>query len=60
MLTNNLKISDATKKEFFERITFQSDKKIRQKYCCADLSSVSDPLTCSFSLIVLRRGVLGI
>ena len=46
MLTNSLKISDTTKKEFLERIFFKSDQKIWQKYCRADLSSLSDTLTC--------------
>ena len=31
MLTNSLKISDTTKKQFFEVIFFQSDQKIWQK-----------------------------
>ena len=46
MLTNSLKISDITKTEFLELIFFQSDQKIWQKYCGADLSSLADPLTC--------------
>ena len=60
MLTNNLKISDITKTELFELISFQSDQKICQKFCRADLSSVSEPLTCWLSLSVLRRSFLGI
>ena len=63
MLTNSLKISDTTKTEFFELIFFQSDQKIWQKYCRADLSSDSDPLnplTCWLSISVLTRGFLGI
>ena len=46
MLTNSLKISDTTKTERFKLILFQSDQKIRQKYCSADLSSVLERLTC--------------
>ena len=60
MLTKNLKISDTTKTEFSEVISFQSDQKIWQKYCRADLSSVSDPLTCWISLGLLTQGFLGI
>ena len=45
MLTNSLKISDATKTEFFELKFFQSDQKISQNNYGGDLSSVSDPLT---------------
>ena len=46
MLTNNLKISDTSKKEFLEMISFQTYQKMSQKYCGADLKSVSDPLKC--------------
>ena len=46
MLTKDLKISDTSKKEFMGLIFFDSDQKILQKQWCADLSSVSDPLTC--------------
>ena len=45
MLTNSLKISDITEKEFLELISFQSDQKKWQKYCRADLSSLLDTLT---------------
>ena len=61
MLTNNLKISDTTETQFFELISFQSDRKIYRKYCCADLRSDSDPLdplTCWLSISVLTRGFL--
>ena len=60
MLTNSLKISDTTKTEFSELISFRSDQKIWQKYCGADLSSLSDSLTCWLSISVLTRGFLGI
>ena len=60
MLTNNLKISDKTKTQFFDLISFQSDQIIWQKYSSADLNSVYDPLTCWLSLSVLTRGFLGI
>ena len=60
MLTNNLKISDKTKTQFFDLISFQSDQIIWQKYFSADLNSVYDPLTCWLSLSVLTRGFLGI
>ena len=46
MLTNSLKISDTTNTEFFKLISLHTYQKIRQKYCHADLASVSDPLTC--------------
>ena len=46
MLTNSLKISGTTKTELFEPILFQTDQKISQEYCHADISSVSDLLTC--------------
>ena len=46
MLTNSLMISDTTKTECLEKISLQSNQKILQKYCFADLSSLSDPLTC--------------
>ena len=46
MLTKSLKISDTPKKESMGVIFFESDQKITQKHCGADLSSVSDPLTC--------------
>ena len=45
MLTNNLKISDTTKREHLFMIYFQNNKKIRQKYCLSDVSSVLEPLT---------------
>ena len=46
MLTKRLKILDTTKTKVLELISFQTDQKIWQKYCRADLGSVSDPLTC--------------
>ena len=46
MLTNSLKISDTTKTEFFEMIFSHTDQRVRQKFSHADLSSVSNPLTC--------------
>ena len=58
MLTNSLKISDTTKAEFAEVIPFQSDEKLWQKYCRADLSSLSNPLTCWLSISVLIRDFL--
>ena len=45
MLTKNLKISETTKTECFDMISYISDQKITQKYCRADLRRVSDPLT---------------
>ena len=60
MFKNSLKISDTTKKEFLDVISFQSDEKIWQKYCRADLSSLSDHLTCWLSINVLTQGFLGI
>ena len=39
---------------------FQSDQKMRQKYCLADLSSVLEPLTCSLPISVLIRGFFAI
>ena len=53
-------ISDTTKTEFLELIFFHSNKKIWQKYCCADLCIVSDRFTCWLCISVLRRGFFGI
>ena len=60
MLTNSVNISDTTKTQFFELISFQSDQTIRQKYCRENLNSVSEPLTCWLSISVLTGGFLGI
>ena len=60
MLANSLKISDTTKREFLELISFQSDQKIWQKYCRNELGSVSNTLTCWLSISVLARGFLTI
>ena len=60
ILTKCLKIIDTTKKEFLEPIIFQSDQKIWEKYCCADLSSVSDRLTYWLSISVLTERFLDI
>ena len=60
MLTKSLKISDTTKTKFTEVVYFHSDQKIWEKYCRSGLSNLSDPLTCWLSIIVLRRGFLGI
>ena len=60
MLTNTLKISDTTKTEFIDLTSFQSDQKIWQRYCRADLSSLSDPLTCWPSISVLTWSFLRI
>ena len=46
MLTNSFKISDTTKTELFELISIQRYQKILGKYCCVDLGSLSDTLTC--------------
>ena len=59
MLKNSLKIWDTTKK-FFEQIFFLSDQKIWQRYCCEDVSDLSDPLTWWPSISVLTTGFLGI
>ena len=40
MLTNSLKISDTAKTDFLELMFFQSDQKIWQKFCRADLCNV--------------------
>ena len=45
MLTNNLKILDTTKTEFFQLRISQSDEKIRENYCRGCLSSTCEPLT---------------
>ena len=60
MLREGNKISDTTKKEFFEVISFQSDQKIWHKYCGGGLSNLSLPLTCQLSVSVLTQGFLGI
>ena len=56
MLTNSLKISDITKREFLERIYFHIAQKIGRKDCHADLSSVLVSLTCLLPVSVLTRG----
>ena len=60
MWRKSLKILDTTETESFEEKSFQSDRKIIQKYCRADLGSVSEPLTCWLSISVLTQGFLGI
>ena len=60
MLTTSLQISDTSKKELLELISFQSDQKIWQKYYSADLRSLSDRLACWLSIIVLTWGFFGI
>ena len=45
MLTKSLKISDPTTTEFFHLTAFQSDQKIWQRYCLADLGSLADHIT---------------
>ena len=57
MLTNSLKIIDTSKTLFLKIIFFQSDQKIWQKYSLADLSSVSDHLTCWLSIRFLVTGL---
>ena len=59
MLTNSLKISDPTKREFFELIFFFSNQEMWPNYCRADIISVPDPLTCWPSINVVTRGFLG-
>ena len=53
MLTNSLKITDTTKTELLELISFQSDQEISQKNCRADSCSVLDRLTCWLSISVM-------
>ena len=60
MLTNSLKISDTTKTKFFELISFHIEQKIWEKYCRADLGSLSDILTRWLSISVLTEDILGI
>ena len=57
-LTNSLKISDASKKEFFKLKFFLIDKKIWQNYFREHFSSVLDILTCWLFINVLTRGFL--
>ena len=45
VLANSRKISDVTKKDFFQLIISQSDGQRWSNYCRADFSSVWDPLT---------------
>ena len=59
MLWKSLNISDTTKAEFLELVFFQSDQKIWEKYCHADLSMVSESLTYWLPISVLTRGFLG-
>ena len=42
MLKNSLKVSDTSKTEFPEMISFQSEQKICQKYRHGDLSNLLD------------------
>ena len=51
MITDILKILNATKPGFLELILFQRDQETWQKYCCEDFRGLSHPLT---------RGFLGI
>ena len=60
MLTNSLKISDTSKGAFFELKFFQCNQKIWQNYCRANISSVSDPLTCCLSISALTPCLLSI
>ena len=60
MLTNSLKISDATHKDFFELMLFQIPTKMWQNYFHEDLDSVSDDLTCWLSISILTTDFLGI
>ena len=46
MEPKSLKICDTSKKPFMGLIFLESDQKISQKQCRADLSSVSAALTC--------------
>ena len=52
----SVKISDTSKKMLKGLISFESYQKMTQKHCRADLSSVSDPLTCWLCISVLIRG----
>ena len=38
---NSLKTSDPTKTEFFELVSFQCEQEMWEKYCRADLSTLS-------------------
>ena len=58
-LKKSLKILDTTLTELFKLILSINAQKILVKYCREDLSSVSDPLTCSLYLSVLTRCFLG-
>ena len=46
MVRKSLKMSNTSKKVIMGLIFFESNQIISQKFCRADLSSVSDPLTC--------------
>ena len=60
MLTDSLKILDTIKTEFFKLKSFEYDRKIFQRFCLEDLTSVSDTLTCWLFISVLTRDFLGI
>ena len=60
MLTHSLKITYTTKTDFFGLIFFDTDQKTRQKYCRADLRSLSYTLTCLLFISVLAPVFLGI
>ena len=59
MVRKSLKISVTSKKTFMGLIFFESNQKISKKHCRADLSIVSDPLTCWLSISILIPGFLG-
>ena len=60
MLTNSLKISNTTKKNFSSWFSSKVIKKDDKNYCHADWSAASDLLTCSLSISVLTWGFLGV
>ena len=55
MITDILKILNATKPGFLELIFFQRDQKTWQKYCCEDFRGLSHPLTRGFLGIKVTR-----
>ena len=60
VLTNGLKISDITKKNFLQLKFSQCDDQRWSSYCRADFRSVWDPLTCWQSYGVLKHDSLDI
>ena len=60
MLTNSLKISHVTKRDFFRVNSFHIDQKILSMFCRSDFNNVWARLPCYFSKGPLKRVSLDI